>query len=725
MDEAEKLAQLKSIEEQLKKINDLYETTGAATKEQLLQVSKLRSEFNSVYDSLKDKGQTTTKELKVAFDALYSNISSGGTVFEHLKSQIGNMTSELGAFIENSRLQYEYGEDIAKQYLSINKSLGISGERSGQITKNFKDALPETLRMGAEMNELTSIYTQFGESSGRQVVLSKEQLENMVAFSRATSVTASDTAKLYERFNLLGVSVEKTQGFIEDIMNSSNKIGVNSKKVLETLVTNMDAMQRMSFVGGVKAMTEMAQLAVKMRMDIREMLGMAEKFYEPEAAIEAAAQLQLMGGDIAQAFGDPFETMYLARNKPEELAKRLQGMTENMVEFNKETGQYELPAEARQQLEFAAKQLGLSKENVIDLAIQSSKIKDIKMNVSGNIMDKDMRETIAGMAKMKDGKWVVSVDDQEIPIGEITEEQAKKLSTSETTLKDQAKAVMTNTEAIDKNTEALKAEVSRTAPVYEQITAALKLGFQEFNTGLAKFNDTITNSETGKWMKDTSIASEFGKGLAAEVKGEMASANKILSDLTGKFDETVKGFKVELTNMDNWFASNTKSKGGVLESGGVLRGSTHEQGGIPFTVNGIPGFEAEHNEIVLTKGVYNDPIKRKIASDLNVSAGGVSFADGGVMSSDLSNMSQKVINSFQGVAINGNMTHNVGGNITFSDINVNLDGVSDKIAIGENEKRNIIKMIKNQVIAGLDGRMFDNGKTTGYAGPNGSMDIDY
>ena len=53
-------------------------------------------------------------------------------------------------------------------------------------------------------------------------------------------------------------------------------------------------------------------------------------------------------------------------------------MTENMVSFNEETGQYDLPAEARQQLQFAAEQLGVSKDNMIDLAIQSSKIKDIK-----------------------------------------------------------------------------------------------------------------------------------------------------------------------------------------------------------------------------------------------------------------------------------------------------------------------------------------------------------
>jgi hypothetical protein len=56
------------------------------------------------------------------------------------------------------------------------------------------------------------------------------------------------------------------------------------------------------------------------------------------------------------------------------------------------------------QLKAAGDQLGINVDNMIDIARQSSKIKDIKMNVSGNIQDEDMREGLASMAKMKDGK---------------------------------------------------------------------------------------------------------------------------------------------------------------------------------------------------------------------------------------------------------------------------------------------------------------------------------
>ena len=63
------------------------------------------------------------------------------------------------------------------------------------------------------------------------------------------------------------------------------------------------------------------------------------------------------------------------------------------------------------------------------------------------------------------------------------------------------------------------------------------------------------------------------------------------------------------------------------EDGGVLQGPTHAHGGIPVTVDGRAGYEAEGGEIVLTKGVFADPHLRQIASQLNVAGGGVPIVE--------------------------------------------------------------------------------------------------
>ncbi len=77
-------------------------------------------------------------------------------------------------------------------------------------------------------------------------------------------------------------------------------------------------------------------------------------------------------------------------------------------------------------------------------------------------------------------------------------------------------------------------------------------------------------------------------------------------------------------------ASTQFKRGGIAETGGILKGKSHTQGGIPFTVGGVPGFEAQGNEPILTAGVGNNPMLRAAASALNVAGGGVSFEHGGI-----------------------------------------------------------------------------------------------
>lgn len=64
--------------------------------------------------------------------------------------------------------------------------------------------------------------------------------------------------------------------------------------------------------------------------------------------------------------------------------------------------------------------------------------------------------------------------------------------------------------------------------------------------------------------------------------------------------------------------------------GGPVFGPPHTAGGIPFRVRGSAArYEMEGNEIVLAKGVYQNPTLRAAASQLNVAGGGRSFAMGG------------------------------------------------------------------------------------------------
>jgi len=70
------------------------------------------------------------------------------------------------------------------------------------------------------------------------------------------------------------------------------------------------------------------------------------------------------------------------------------------------------------------------------------------------------------------------------------------------------------------------------------------------------------------------------------------------------------------------------ANGGISNSGGVLRGPLHRDGGIPFAVGGRVGFEAEGGEAIINR--RSTQMFRKELSAINQAGGGVAFGRGGM-----------------------------------------------------------------------------------------------
>jgi hypothetical protein len=359
--------------------------------------------------------KTTIGELKTEIKGMTreasnfsSQLGSSGNIFKDMLVTVKDMQVRMVKFTGDFKAQYQLGEKIAQSYKKTALQIGLSVGRSKDLSDEFKGAVANVANFGGELSDVESIYSDFADASGRARIMDKDDVSNIYKLSQAANLYGSEATNLYETLDLMGVSNQSATQRMTDLIKDSQKIGLNSSKVMKVLSSNMKQMQSYSFRDGVKGMTEMAKLGVKLRMEVSDMLGMADKFYEPEAAIESVANLQMLGGDVADAFGDPFEIMYLARNKPEELAKKMQDMTENMMTFNEETKEYEFPAEARMQLKAAGEQLGINTDNMIEMARQTSKMKDVKdkLSIGGMFSDEEM-DGIASMSRLEDGEFKV------------------------------------------------------------------------------------------------------------------------------------------------------------------------------------------------------------------------------------------------------------------------------------------------------------------------------
>ena len=67
--------------------------------------------------------------------------------------------------------------------------------------------------------------------------------------------------------------------------------------------------------------------------------GLAEKFLDPEGAIDFAAKMQVIGG-AAGDLTDPFKLMYMATNDLEGLMDAIVDTAAASATFNEETGEF-------------------------------------------------------------------------------------------------------------------------------------------------------------------------------------------------------------------------------------------------------------------------------------------------------------------------------------------------------------------------------------------------
>ena len=602
-------------------------TTEEELEEALKQNEILRKKLEDSIDDNYSKRNSAQSALNKLMNAEHN-------VLKYVQVQHTQILEMTGKYLTNTKEQFLYAQGLAKEYKMVSRDLGLGVNLSKQMSKNFKEGMVYMEKMGYDAGDLKEIMTSFVEESGRIKLLSGEEIGILSELRRGIGLSNGEVGAMSERFDLMGVNIKTMGKSLNDVFSDAQKMGLNATKVVKVLENNFAGMQRMSFAGGTKAMTEMAKLAVSMRADVGEMLGMAKQFYNPEQAIEAVAELQLMGGDIAEAFGDPFEVMYLARNKPEELAKKVQSMTENMVQFNEQTGEYELPPEAIQQLDFMADKLNLNKDRVIDMAFQTSKLKDIKEAMGGgDIFDDNQMDAIASMAKMGEGgEFVVETKTgEEISVGDtsalkqaITDgllDSTPDAESEKEAIKQTAKNSFTSTEILENMLGSMKAQAAVQLDFYKQLESATTKTRETMDKGLqesiAKIGDAFAKTKVGQVVLSEESMQEFDEKLSSTM-------GTLIGDLTtavekGNVSPLLSTIATELTQLGVEIGSGSKTI--TSDRDGALKETSVNQDFISRPGQPTESFTGADTLVGAKKG---GPIDKMLNTSIGTSSSNVS-----------------------------------------------------------------------------------------------------
>ena len=425
-------------------------------KNKLKELQKEKAEQKKLVDQAKDATKILEKKLRVQ-QAFVATIQATGKA-------LVSTTSNVAKYLMQS--------DSAMKGLSL--ELGLSGERSERMRENLMESAGYAARMGIDMKALTQMVSTYADETGRVRQFSEESLNSLTLMAKGTSLGVEGAARLAGKYEMMGLNATDSATEVSRIVDTTERMGVNTGKVLKNVSVNFKKLQKFSFRNGVSSMADMAIYAEKFKIDMDSILGPLETGRNLESVIKMSAELQVLGGNFAN-LADPMSMLFESRNDPEAYMKRINEMTKGMVTLNKTAKgfSFEMASPmAQDMLAKAAKALGMTTDELTQQAFRMREIQQTRSQMAGKGLSTDDREMIEGLAKFnsKTGRMMVEIGGVATDVSKLGSNQIKALRQEKVNLEERALASQTFDEAFKNTMMELKATL---LPLLKGINAVL------------------------------------------------------------------------------------------------------------------------------------------------------------------------------------------------------------------------------------------------------------
>jgi len=491
--------------------------------EQRANIEKAIAEWKKEAATNEEEALAAIKELNTQLDEV---LAEEKKINAELDRQIKrrqttvDLAKQLGSQL---KIGWRYLQDQDKIIKSVNLNLGMSQAKAAAMRDSFEKSAGYVTRLGGTIADIQDVMQGYADETGRARVMSAEMVKDITAIGKGTGLGVQEATRLGAQFELMGFDARSTMDYVQGVVDTSERMGVNTTKVLKVVNDNFKRLNTYTFRQGVAGFAEMAMYAEKFRIDINQALNAADVARSLEGAIDLAAQLQIMGGEFART--DPFEMLFLSRNDPAAFTEKIADMTKGLVSFRKMAdGTFEKfisPAD-RDRIAAVAQSMGMEASALTEIAERQAEIQRMRTQMGGMGLTKDQKEAIEGAAifNKETGKFQVKLGDSMINLRELTSQQAETFVEEQKTLEERAKEAMTFNETFQATIETLKAAL-----------LPLLKGVNKMLVPLAKVADWFSNiagSHLG-WAKAGGILLAAGtawKAASLGISGAVASFTK-------------------------------------------------------------------------------------------------------------------------------------------------------------------------------------------------------
>ena len=341
--------------------------------------------------------------------ALTERVTTGQTADAAI-SKVSERLPIFGAILSLVKSAFDIGNREQQSAADYVRQFGGNqrGMISAQATARSLMDSPRARQLGYRVEEAYSAMTSFTEAVGRTADhLSRRDLESAVNLGKFG--IGGQTIKDFDSF---GQSLTATNAFFAKLYGDVSKKGLSFKAVSKAVNDNLKMAQTHTFANGLRGLTAMAEKAVQLKFNMQQVASFADKVSTIEGALQTSASLSVLGGSFAQ-YGNPLEMLYDGLNDTEAAFERISKMMEGRAFWDSSKGEISMATSDRMLTKEAAKAMGISGDEAINMAYNNARIKMVESQILGGI-DKETAEYIKNIAQInKAGKAYVTLNGQE------------------------------------------------------------------------------------------------------------------------------------------------------------------------------------------------------------------------------------------------------------------------------------------------------------------------
>jgi len=308
--------------------------------------------------------------------------------------------------------------NLQDQVTQIAQTFGGIKTYTDEITDSLVFARDQVALLGGDFDSVKDMQINVIQQLQTQTLLNKESFDDFFASAMLVSDSLSSVpgvaAEIAKNFKDIGFSLYDATDQVMTIVQEARRFGATTIATYSQVNQNIQQLNLYNFRTGIKGISEMAAQAAVLRINMSDTLRFAEKIFNPEQAIEAAAAFQRLGVSIPELL-DPYKLLDMARNAPEELQKSIIDATKSLTYFDEESRRIRILPQAQEQLRLIASELGIGQEEFAKMAINASKFEKVMQDVDfeGIGIPEDLRNYISSIAEMGEGgEWKINIGDK-------------------------------------------------------------------------------------------------------------------------------------------------------------------------------------------------------------------------------------------------------------------------------------------------------------------------